>query len=115
MAEGKQTVGSVNRAQQAYRIENSTFASDFDQLEIGLPTATENYTYTIAATAGESATVIATTEETPLKEFSGGVFVTNQGLTSTAACQTKAVNENAAVPALSGDEATCPASMEPMR
>ena len=115
MAEAKTTIGAVNRAQQAYRIENPLFASSFEELEIGLPTATENYTYTIAATAGEQATIVTSTDEVPLKNFSGGVFVTSNGLTSTAACQTKGVNQPASIPALADNEAVCAGNMEPMR
>lgn len=117
MTEAKTAVGAVNRAQQAYRLENPEFAKNMTTLEVGLPTATENYTYTIANTGGESATIkteIAATEKS-LKNFSGGVFVTTQGLTSVAACQTQAVQQAATVPALQGDDAKCQGTMDPMR
>ncbi|MBD2089458.1 type IV pilin-like G/H family protein [Microcoleus sp. FACHB-1515] len=117
MTEAKTTIGAVNRAQQAYRIENPEFATNFTNLEIGLPTATQDYTYTLTADAGNSAKIVSSTVagDKSLKNFSGGVFVTDQGLTSVAACQTKQVATAAAVPTLVSNEAKCPDSMDPMR
>ncbi|MDD1413506.1 type IV pilin-like G/H family protein, partial [Dolichospermum sp. ST_con] len=39
-SEAKTYIGSVNRAQQSYRIENPSFASDFTALQIGIPIQT---------------------------------------------------------------------------
>ena len=52
-SEAKTYVGSMNRAQQAYYLENSTFAlnPNFAQLGLGIQTNTTNYTYSISATA----------------------------------------------------------------
>ncbi|NJL23258.1 MAG: prepilin-type N-terminal cleavage/methylation domain-containing protein [Leptolyngbyaceae cyanobacterium SM1_3_5] len=112
MSEAKTTVGAVNRAQQAYRIENREFATDFETLEIGLPKETDNYTYTPGADEGTSATIVATSEDTSLKEYSGAVFVTDKGLTSVISCQTKEVTGTATAPT-AGD--ACPGGMEPMQ
>jgi serine/threonine protein kinase len=49
-AEGKQNVGSMNRAQQAYFLENDEFADSFPELGIGMKTQTKNYQYSIRAT-----------------------------------------------------------------
>jgi prepilin-type N-terminal cleavage/methylation domain-containing protein len=38
-------VGSINRGQQAYRLESRTFSNTIDQLGLGIQTDTEFYTY----------------------------------------------------------------------
>lgn len=38
-------VGSINRGQQAYRLENSTFSDTVDKLGLGIQTSTQFYTY----------------------------------------------------------------------
>jgi prepilin-type N-terminal cleavage/methylation domain-containing protein len=48
-SEAKQYVGSLNRSQQAYYLENSSFGTSIDQLGIGIKTQTENYKYEIAS------------------------------------------------------------------
>ncbi|HEY9601663.1 MAG TPA: type IV pilin-like G/H family protein [Allocoleopsis sp.] len=47
-AEAKQNVGSVNRAQQAYFLENDSFATTIVDVGIGIKTQTVNYNYTIS-------------------------------------------------------------------
>ncbi|NEP34586.1 MAG: prepilin-type N-terminal cleavage/methylation domain-containing protein [Moorea sp. SIO3B2] len=48
-SEAKTYVGSMNRSQQAYYLENGNFAgqSEFAELGLGIKTATENYVYGI--------------------------------------------------------------------
>ncbi len=46
-AEAKQNVGSMNRSQQAYFLENGFFATDVPSIGVGIRTATVNYTYTL--------------------------------------------------------------------
>ena len=53
-SEAKTYMGSVVRAQQAYRIEEPRFADTFTNLEIGIPTQTENYTYDVVPGADQS-------------------------------------------------------------
>jgi type IV pilus assembly protein PilA len=54
-SEAKTYLGSVNRAQQAYYLENGDFAtfSNFTQLGLGIDTATTNYKYSVATDAAE--------------------------------------------------------------
>jgi type IV pilus assembly protein PilA len=88
-SEAKSYVGAVNRAQQAYRIENAKFAPDFDKLEVGLDASSNNYTYTIAANEGTSGTIIAApTDKDALRAYSGGVFIDNtNGQTRAVTCE----------------------------
>ncbi|WP_392534990.1 type IV pilin-like G/H family protein [Nostoc sp. C117] len=46
-SEAKQYTGSMNRAQQAYLLENGNFTTVMDQLGLGIRTQTENYAYAI--------------------------------------------------------------------
>ncbi|MBW4642600.1 MAG: type IV pilin-like G/H family protein [Goleter apudmare HA4340-LM2] len=82
-SEAKTYVGSINRAQQAYVLENPTFVTaqtNFNQLGLGIKTQTENYTYTLGNLGGKGADVIArptTPAANPaiLKGFVGSVAV----------------------------------------
>jgi type IV pilus assembly protein PilA len=99
-SEAKTYIGSVNRAQQSYRIENTSFAANFTDLQIGIGTLTTNYTYAISSPANNTTTtVVATAQDTnALKSFSGGVVILTNGQTSSAACQTTGVSGSNAVP-----------------
>lgn len=115
-SEAKTYVGSVNRAQQSYRIENPSFAGSVDALQIGIPTTTTNYVYALS-TADQTSTSITATAQDPksLKSFSGGVVILTSGQTSAAACQTTGVS--ATPPGLTlgaGNPAAC-ANGEPMK
>ncbi|MEH2392647.1 MAG: type IV pilin-like G/H family protein [Nostoc sp.] len=86
-SEAKTYVGSMNRAQQAYYLENSAFTTAIGSLGLGIQTQTVNYQYTVAYTAGESvatnrASVNVSTA--PLKSYVGGLEVTNLGASSEA-------------------------------
>jgi type IV pilus assembly protein PilA len=88
-SEAKTYVGSMNRQQQAYYLENNTFAqnADFGKLGLGVATQTTNYIYKISSTSTASSatnqaqTVLATA---PLKSYIGGAVVATIGATSEA-------------------------------
>ncbi|MBD2445515.1 type IV pilin-like G/H family protein [Dolichospermum sp. FACHB-1091] len=113
-SEAKTYVGSVNRAQQSYRIENTSFASSIASLQIGVPTSTDYYAYTITG-GSNTTTVLATAGDAiALKGYSGGVTILDSGVTAAAACQTKGVQQSTAVapPTLSNSGASCTGTME---
>ncbi|YAF95891.1 MAG: type IV pilin-like G/H family protein [Nodularia sp. CChRGM 3473] len=61
-SEAKTYVGSVNRAQQAYLLENPNFVTaqaEFTRLGLGIKTQTENYVYTLGNLGGAGADVQA--------------------------------------------------------
>jgi type IV pilus assembly protein PilA len=92
-SEAKTYVGSVNRAQQAYRLENTSFAGSFDTLQIGIPTQTANYVYAVSAADAATTSVTAVSQDAKsLKSFSGGVVVLTSGQNSAVACQTSNVS-----------------------
>ncbi|MFK8183233.1 MAG: type IV pilin-like G/H family protein [Phormidesmis sp.] len=81
-SEAKTYVGSMNRAQQAYYLENSELAdnANFGQLGLGIATTTGNYNYTISALS--TSPVGATNQASPvqgtaasIKAYIGGVEV----------------------------------------
>jgi type IV pilus assembly protein PilA len=99
--EAKGYVGAVTRAQQAYRIEKSTFAGEWSDLEIGIPAQTQDYTYTLSPASDIETTIAAESEAPELRDYSGGVVVLeDSGQTSTAACQTKKPGGSVILPTL---------------
>jgi type IV pilus assembly protein PilA len=86
-SEAKQYVGSMNRAQQAYYLENSEFGSGVDNLGLGIQTQTTNYTYGVQLTDNTSgvnqfAMPIATKKA--LKLYNGRVWLGSVAATSEA-------------------------------
>ncbi len=89
-SEGKSYVGATVRAQQAYRLEHSYFASTFTDLKIGLPTQTVNYMFILTAADEKSSTVTAISlKPEERKSFTGQVIydVKSKG-TKAMNCQT---------------------------
>jgi type IV pilus assembly protein PilA len=88
-SEAKTYIGAVNRAQQAYRTENHSFADNMGDLAIGIKNNTSNFEYEINLT-GALAVIMATpVESATMKGFSGAV---TSELTQTIICQTKKIN-----------------------
>lgn len=131
-SEAKTTVGSINRAQQAYILENPTFVTQqtaFDNLELGIKTQTENYQYVIGAsgTTGVTATGRPTTpagSPAILKAFVGTVSVAQtqatggQATTIGILCETvqPQLNSYTTVAAtLANNNLTCPTGQRPVR
>lgn len=88
-SEAKSYVGAVMRAQQSYRMEKPQFALTTIELELGIPTQTQDYTYSIVSADDLSTQFTAiTTDPSTLRSYAAMIRVT-QGLTMTVACQTK--------------------------
>ncbi|MFN6487278.1 MULTISPECIES: type IV pilin-like G/H family protein [unclassified Nostoc] len=85
-SEAKTYVGSMNRAQQAYYLENTSFSTSIGTLGLGIATQTVNYKYD--AVAGDASTInnrgIVLNGTAPLKAYIGAVEVTTQQATSEA-------------------------------
>ncbi|WP_204154496.1 type IV pilin-like G/H family protein [Leptolyngbya sp. CCY15150] len=81
-SEAQTYIGAMNRAQQAFYLENREFADQagFADLELGISN-TENYTYTI--NGGGAGSVQATNEATPsgpdLKGYAGTIWLGTGG------------------------------------
>ncbi|MBW4470854.1 MAG: type IV pilin-like G/H family protein [Stenomitos rutilans HA7619-LM2] len=74
--ESKQYIGSLNRAHQAYFLEQNTFTNDFSLLGLGIKTQTTNYTYAIQDNTSTAATNVSYPQNTlSLRAHVGGVSV----------------------------------------
>ena len=67
-------VGSMNRAQQAYRLENTSFANNVPLLNLGIPESTKNYTYTVANAGQFRADALGTMTDPVLRGYQGVVY-----------------------------------------
>jgi len=81
--EGKSTISSLNKAQQAYYLENSRFASNFGQLGVGISAETGNYSYKVAVVNTRSARSTASGKDTRIRSYTGAVFVIGSGNNAT--------------------------------
>ena len=77
-SEAKTYVGSINRGQQAYFLENNEFGPNIQSIGIGVKEDTENYEYVSAAlNDGDfAALTTATAKNEALRGYLGGVQLT---------------------------------------
>ena len=98
-SEAKSYIGAITRAQQAYRLENPSFASTFTDLKIGLPTRTENYIYKITSASKNSTTIEAISlKPKKLRSYAGKVITDKGGGTKAMACQTTEPSNKPPIP-----------------
>lgn len=87
--EGKEYLRSLNRAQQAYHIDNNQFATELDALPVDVPQTTENYSYEMAEAENPEKQIVmtATAQQDNLKSYTAAIFlVTDEsGFTSSVA------------------------------
>jgi type IV pilus assembly protein PilA len=101
----KQAIAVVNRAQVAYRTDNSAFASNFDVLALGNITDTKkssaDYKYSM-----NGATDLATMNADPVDATAGipmsGAAIQGAGAISAVLCQATAAAATATAPTSSG-------------
>lgn len=94
-AEAKSNVGALNRAQQAFYLEQQTFSTTVDGLGLSFPTQSENFAYTITTANASSVSNLGTSQKPDIKSYGGGVFYTAStggtsavsGSTSTVLCE----------------------------
>ena len=104
-SESKQYVGSMNRSQQAYYLEKTTFSSDVSLLGLGIKTATTNYTYAILTPTNSQVTNLSYPNfTTTLRAHTGGVGIgfttgTTAGEATTLAVLCQSVKPAAGSPA----------------
>ena len=120
-SEAKTYTGSMNRAQQAFYLENGQFAGsgDFGKLGLGVATQTTNYKYMINGSGSnvtnQAQPVLA---NAPLKSYIGGVMVgtvsaTSEATTLAVLCEATNARVNAGADGtqaadFSGANPTCP-------
>lgn len=140
--EAKQYIAAVNRAQQAYYLQNGKFATSMQQLGLGLQGQTQNYRYRIVLQRQnsdsisaseqpslygqpgdrvESVMMIAVPRRPALKSYTGGVFATiSVRATSTRAvvCETAKPSASPPIPQDGRNQSgqiTCPAGSRLLR
>ena len=93
-SEARQNIGAMNRAQQAYFLENSGFTTTLAELGIGLRTQTVNYQFTITMkAASDLVNNKAVSLKPTLKPYIGivstqvGAVATTEVLTIAIACE----------------------------
>ncbi|PHM07046.1 type IV pilin-like G/H family protein [Nostoc sp. 'Peltigera malacea cyanobiont' DB3992] len=123
-SEAKTYIGSMNRAQQAYYLENTSFSSAIGSLGLGIATQTVNYKYVASVLSGGTVVTnqgIVVNANAPLKSYVGGVEVTTQAATGEATtvailCEANnamvngGVNADASSFVYTAGAPTCPAS-----
>ncbi len=108
-SEAKTYVGSMNRAQQAYYLENNEFSDAINLLGLGIASTTDNYQYSITTSTtspGEGVTSNAAAlpaGSASVKAYIGGVKIgsvagTNEATTLAVLCEAVAapINSGAA-------------------
>jgi type IV pilus assembly protein PilA len=85
-SEAKTYVGSINRGQQAYYLEQDKFGTNVAAIEIGIPTKTTYYEYKTAATSTSDADTSATKQGGSVRNFAGLVEV-SAGTTVAKICE----------------------------
>ncbi|MEM0980788.1 MAG: type IV pilin-like G/H family protein [Cyanobacteria bacterium P01_H01_bin.58] len=107
--EGKTTLGSMVRGQQAYFLEFEKFASTVDDLGLGLSPESERYTYAIVTADDTQVISTATAKQDGFKSYSAAVF-TIDDTTVKGVCEADTPGSvPPEAPELSGTEVTCPA------
>jgi len=98
-AEAKMNVSTINKAQQAYAVENSawvTSITNIGQLNTGIKTASVNYSYALYDIGtGNGAGIGTTGVGTGLLAYSGGVALVYQNGSTTPAAQSVICESNA--------------------
>ncbi len=94
-AEGKLMTGAMNRAQQAFYLENEKFGPAIEDLGIGIKPESENYRYQIVPQGNQTQNVMMTAQakRPELRSYTGTVFVVKDGndlLTVAGICETDA-------------------------
>ena len=118
-AEAKSNVGSMNRAQQAFYLENQCFSENVGDLGLSMVNSTDNFNYKSQANGNITGGVtnLGTSKKTDIKSYAGATFyiassgTNTEGATVTVLCERKQAGAvEAAVPAApaaNSNQATC--------
>jgi type IV pilus assembly protein PilA len=107
-AEGKTSLGSFHRAQQAQYLIDGKFASTFDELDLSIPAETERYTFTLVETTETQTIATATAKQADLKSYISVVFVADDQQTVAILCGSDQPTQTPpSPPQFEGTTATC--------
>lgn len=135
--EGKHYIGSINKGQQFYYVENNKFSNSIDNLGIGIKTDTNNYSYRILSPMNpvqnveelkllpvekERAIAFATPKILGFKSYMGiaSTLQNSDGkitATTKGICQTgeEGILYPSILPEISDDQISCPPGFEILR
>ncbi|MEG4988849.1 type IV pilin-like G/H family protein [Microcoleus sp. BR0-C5] len=74
-SEAKQYISSMNKAQQTYLVDKSSFSNSFEALGLGLKTETLHYKYSTRATKQAAFNYGVSKNQKELKSYIGGAFL----------------------------------------
>lgn len=100
-SEARNYTGTANRSQQAFFLEYQRFATDLSELQVGIKTPSENYTYDIHVngSAPDAAQFRGVANKKALKSYYGlvgtitGSSATSEALTVAIACESSAPSQ----------------------
>jgi hypothetical protein len=100
------TLGAINRAQQAFYLENNNFTNSFDELRIGPPSANG---YDVQVTHSDSKLAIskALAQGYDLRSIAGAVRADNSGILQTIICKAEEPSQQIDDPFVVGDDLAC--------
>jgi type IV pilus assembly protein PilA len=108
-SEAKATLGTINRSQQAYRLERSTFSNDLTTLDVKI--SGKFYSYSVTSGNATEAVAITTSQQVGLK-ISSAAVAQNGDIFTQIICEsisTQPLNTSATVPTGGGGAAFgCP-------
>ncbi|MBH8574692.1 prepilin-type N-terminal cleavage/methylation domain-containing protein [Nostocaceae cyanobacterium CENA369] len=103
-SEARNYTGTANRSQQAFFLEYQRFATDLSELQVGIRTPSDNYSYDIQTGGGGTVASVAqfrgVANKSALKSYYGlvgtilGSSATSEALTVAIACESKAPSQS---------------------
>jgi type II secretory pathway pseudopilin PulG len=100
-SEAKTYIGSLNKSQQAFYVENTAFSASISELGVGIQTKTTNYEYACStgATGGSCNANAYGAATSSLRSYGGLTYLipataTVESTTSSIICETDAVNNS---------------------
>lgn len=117
-SEAKMYISTLNRALEAYRLENNDFTANIGDLEVGLSANTAHYNYTLQVDTPNNRSIILATpmDRATLRGYSGSVII-RQGAINRIVCQTRGVDQQgtAVAPSVATNGSlSCDNPMEPV-
>ncbi len=123
--EGKIYAASMNRAQQAYFLENDKFSTSIEKLGLGIKQETEDYIFKIVPTPNMAKSVMnfAQAKREGLNSYVGLVYIvdltTGERATLAELCETSQSlskpPQMPKIPKTSSEQIKCPSGFEPVR
>ena len=111
-SEARVYIGSINRGQQAYYLDNEKFASQVEELGLGIESDSRYYRYEIKTVEQDMTVATATPKDGGLKSYTGAVFLTKdasgEDTTIAIACESNRDSKAPpSAPTLNASKAQC--------